>query len=214
MIKLRRQMLRSLLAMSVAVLGLLAADVTGDSRAEAAGRWRLDFAGGTLSHAVLTATDGSSSHYYLTYTVTNGMEEAREARIRIELRTDTDKTYRDRYDAAVVAKAEKNLKKEGLSSTFGLRKEALESGSAKEAIAVFGELDPDADELEVRVYGLWDPIYRDLKGRTWSERRVLVLKYERPGDEYRRTEDTIRFVSSKQEVEGEPILLRRIDKEE
>lgn len=207
-------MIRKLLATSVAVIGLMAADVSGDSRAEAAGRWRLDFDAGNFAHAVIKSVDGSTAHYYLTYSVTNGTDEARDARLRVELRTDTEKVYADRYDTAVAEKAKKKHKMDSLSSTFGLRSEALESGASKDAIAVFGQLDPNADELEVRVYGLWDPIYRDLKGRTWSERRVLVLKYERPGDEYGRASDTVRFVSSKQEVEGEPVLLKKVDAEE
>ena len=80
-----------------------------------------------------------------------------------------------------------------------------------DGLAHFGRIDPNADELEVRVYGLFDPVWRDRKGNVFSERRVLVLKYRRYGDEYNRPDDAISLVSTSQEVEGEPVLLTPAD---
>ena len=56
-------------------------------------------------------------------------------------------------------------------------------------------------------YARLDPVVRDKRGTVWKERRVLVLKYRRYGDEYNRPSDPISFVSRSEEVEGEPVKL-------
>jgi hypothetical protein len=215
----KQHILRAGLGLAAAMAAaLIAPTVTGtahdgvllSARAEAEGRWRLDFEPGDFANVVTRTGKKDSAQYYLSYTVKNGGDEAREARLRIELRTETAKTYADRYDAAAsraYAKA-KGLKM-APSSTFGLRKSPLAAGAKVAGLATFGSIDPNADKLQVRVYGLWDPIVKDDKGHVWAERRVLVLDYERRGDEYRRAEDTIMLKSKKSELEGERVRLKK-----
>lgn len=200
-------MRRRILRVAVVALGLLAVATVGESDVEAGARWRFKFDAGTFANVVTKATKGGKAQYYLSYKVTNSSTDARKPRIRIELHTDTKKVYRDRYDARVFKKVAKAAGKKSISSTFGLRKSDLGAGASAEGLACFGPIDPHADKLTVRIYGLWDPVFRDKKGRTFSERRVLVLTFDRPGDEYRRSEDKITYKGSKEEVEGEPTLL-------
>ena len=80
-------------------------------------------------------------------------------------------------------------------STAKIRAAELAAGASVDGLANFGRIDPNADDLEVRVYGLFDPVWRDRKGNVYSERRVLVLTYGRQGDEYNRQDDPITLVS-------------------
>lgn len=183
--------------------------------ATAAGRWRLDFEPGDFSHVVVAPKLGAGKVvYYLPYTLTNGSDADRTPRVRIEVRTGTKKTFGDHFDAAAYAAIGKDLKKKKVNSTFDLRASELGTGKATEAAAHFGRMDDNADDLEVRVYGLWDPVYTDNRGKTWSENRVLVLKYHRAGDEYKRYEDPIKLVSRSDEIEGERVEIVHPAKQE
>lgn len=195
-------MKRILLAVA-SVAALAAAAFVVYPSADAAGRWRLDFEPGDMKVVVA----GGGPHYYLRYEVKNGTDAARTPRIRLALQTETGKTHGDHYDGAAFRAVAKRAHKTSIDSTLRLRSSELEAGASGDAMAQFGRIDPNADNFEVRVYGLWDPIVRDRRGVVWSERRVLVLKYARTGDEYRRHEDPIRFVGKSQEVEGEPVKL-------
>lgn len=189
---------------AAAVAGLVAGVVSAAPSADAGGIRLLNFQPGELTS---TITAGAS-HYYLTYSLANPADEARRPRLRIELRTETEKTYGDHYDARVFEAAAKDQDKEGgYTSSASLRSEDLAAGASADGLANFGRIDPNADELTVRVYGLFDPIWRDKKGNVYSERRVLVLKYRRYGDEYSRHLDRITLQSTTEEVEGEPVLL-------
>ncbi len=191
--------MKRILIATAAAAALFGAVALAPESADAAGRWRINFTPGEMANVI----SGGKASYYMTYSVKNASGSARKAPIRIELRTETKKTYGDHYDAGTsraVAKDEGKVR----HSTRAIRSTELADSGAADGLASFGRIDPNADELEVRVYGLWDPIVRDKRGRTFAERRVLVLKYKRSGDEYNRPSDTITFVSRAEEVEGEP----------
>jgi hypothetical protein len=81
------------------------------------------------------------------------------------------------------------------------------AGASVQCVANFGSLDPNADEFDVRVYGLWDPVVRTRQGRVYKESRILVMHFTRKGDEYGRNEDRIRLDDKREEVEGELVEL-------
>jgi hypothetical protein len=172
----------------------------------AGGRSRFDFVPGDFSVAIVGSGRDAAS-YYLPYSLSNPMDEARTPRLHIELTTETGGTHGDHSDPRVLSAAEKALKTTGLKSTAGLRAEPLAAGASVQAIANFGNIDPNADEMTVRVFGLWDPVLRTKQGKVYKESRVLVLKYARKGDEYDRPLDPIHFVSKKEEVQGEVVEL-------
>jgi hypothetical protein len=188
-----------LVAAVAAFVGAPAADAGG-------GRARLDLVPGEMAVSV-TGRGRDAARYYLPYVLKNPMDEARAARLHIEVRTDTGKTYGDRPDARVLAAAAKALKAPDLKSTADLRASDLAAGTSVQAIASFGNIDPNADDITVRVYGLWDPVVRTRQGRVYSEKRVLVLQFSRHGDEYDRPLDPIVLKSSKEEVEGDVVEL-------
>jgi hypothetical protein len=192
---------------AAAVAGLVAGVFSASPSADAGGIRLLNFEAGEFSNVVA----GGNAHYYLTYSLTNPREEATQPKLRIELRTDTDKTYGDHFDARTSTAVAEETGNDDLKPASKIRAESLDGGASVEGLAHFGRIDPNADGLEVRVYGLFDPIWRDRKGNIFSERRVLVLDYKRQGDEYNRQDDAIRLVSSSQETEGEAVLLSSAD---
>lgn len=191
----------------VAAAAVAAAVSFGAGTSDAAGLQLFQFDAGTFQPVFAGGPTGAGqTNYILDYKLSAATKTARKPAVRLELRTETSKTFGDSYDAATWKAATKllNLKEEP-SSTAALRGAEL-SGSA-DVLANFGAIDPNADDFTVRVYGLWDPVYRDRLGRTWSENRVLVLTYKRSGDEYDRQLDAVRLVDTKQELEGDPIQL-------
>lgn len=198
----------SIVAAALLAAGGLAAGLAGGS-ADAAGRWRLDFEPGDFSTTVVGSGTTGRVQYYLPYTVTNGSEDGRAPALRLEVRTERKTTHGDYYDARAFASIAKSMKRESVSSTADLRKSELGAGDSASAVAHFGSMDDNSDELAVHVNGLWDPVVRDLDGKLWNEKRVLVLKYRRYGDEYRRYEDPIQLVSRTAIVEEEPGEIQR-----
>jgi hypothetical protein len=201
-------MKRFLLA-TVAVAGLITAAAVSAPSADAAGLRLMNFEAGSFANVIAN----NSAQYYLTYTLKNTGDKAARPKLRIELRTETDETYGDHYNAAAAAAAAKAVGSDDLKSTAQLRGADLGADSSASGLAQFGRIDPNADFLEVRVYGLFDPVTRDRKGNVFSENRVLVLNFRRYGDEYNRHEDAITLVSSSEELEGEPVLLQAADSE-
>ena len=188
---------------AAAVLVLAAGAVLAVPNADAKGLRLFDFKPGEFANVVT----GGSARYHLAYTLTNAGEEARKPAVRVELRTETDKTYGDHFDAAAAKLAADAAGRETpYQSSAQIRRSDLEGGASIDRLEQIGRIDPNADEHEVSVYVLSDPIERTTKG-VFSERRVLVLKFSRAGDEYDRQDDPIRLVSSKEELEGEPTLI-------
>jgi hypothetical protein len=194
-------------ASAAALFGAVAAFVgVGPSAQAGGGRSHFEFAPGEMTVAI-TGHGRNAASYYLPYTVKNPMDEAGTPRIYVEVKTETGKTYGDHPDTKVVAAAAKSLKTKDLKTTLEIRSQELAAGGSAQAVANFGNIDPNADDITVRVYGLWDPIVRTRQGKVFSEKRVLVLQFARYGDEYDRPMDPIKLKSSKEELEGDPVEL-------
>jgi len=189
----------ALLAFGAVICGTKAADAGG-------GRARFDFVPGDMSVAI-TGHGRNAASYYLPYTLKNPMDDARTPRLYIEVTTETNKTYGDRPDVKVVAAAAKDLKIADMKTTADLRSQDLAAGASAHAVADFGNIDPNADDITVKVYGLWDPVVRTRQGKVYNEKRVLVLQYRRYGDEYDRPMDPITLTSSTEEVQGDVVEL-------
>lgn len=188
---------------------LVALVASGADEAGASGRRLVNFDRGTMQPVFAADSTGAgTTSYVLDYTASNAVDKGVKPGIRLELRTDTGKTYGDAFDTTTWRAATKALhRKTEPASTASIRSAELAVGASVEGLANFGSIDPNADGFEVRVYGLWDPVYRDRQGRTWSENRVLVLSYARTGDEYDRHYDAIRLVSSKETLDGDRVQL-------
>ncbi len=192
---------------SAALVGAgVAARVGGSDAYAGGGRAHFEFTPGEMDVAI-TGHGRDAASYYLPYTLKNPMDEAMTPRLYIEVRTETNRTSADRSDQKVVAAAEKSLKTKGLKTTNELRAQELAAGAAAQGVADFGNIDPYAHDLQVRVYGLFDPVVRTRNGKVYSEKRVLVLQFGRQGDEYDRPLDPISLKWKKEEVEGEPVEL-------
>jgi hypothetical protein len=188
----------------------LAAAAAAISAAPAAsaggGRARFDFVPGEMEVAI-TGHGRDAARYYLTYTLSNPMDAARTPRLFLDVKTETGKTYGDFSDAAVTKAAAKSTRNAAVKATAELRDGELAAGGSVAGVANFGNIDPNADDITVRVHGLWDPIIRTRQGKVLKETRVLVLQFARHGDEYDRPMDPIKLVSMKQEVEGDVVEL-------
>lgn len=176
--------------------------------ADAGGRRLVRFEAGTLQSVISGAGARKSTNYVLDYKVTNETKDAVRPRIRLEIRTETGKTHGDAHDGPTAAAAAKAMhQKSPPPSTAQVRAADLASGASAPGLACFGTVDPHARVLEVRVYGLNDRVYRDRQGRVFAENRVLVLTYDRPGDEFDRHLDTIKLRDVREVVDGEPVHL-------
>ncbi len=165
-------------------------------------RWKLDFEGGTPSYVLLKDALGNVTvSWYMMYKVTNPTDRDLPLEIAIRGVTDTKKTYRDSLAPLAQKALEKKTGKK-LKNALDMSRGKIGPKQTIEAVAFFGEMDPNWDYLHVRVAGLVDPVDR-VKGKYYYEKKVLVLSFYRPGDEFDSADDPITFRGKKWVVEGE-----------
>ncbi len=184
-----------------AVLALTAVAVLGASAAAALAdalpglRWQLGFKNETPTWIRIPAAEGKTTiAWYMSYAVENKTGAARKPAVRAELRTDTAKTFIDNGDPLVIAAVKKSLDVKELCTASDLHK-GIEDGAKVSCVATFGDVDKYAKKIELRVYGLCDPVTM-VKGKEVFEVRYWSVKYERKGDEFGRTEDKWTAASS------------------
>ena len=174
-------------------------------------RWQMGFVNGQPRVVIVqNALDHGVPFMYFTFTVKNDTGKDRNLRISILARSDTQKridgelvqvTARADFDphAMKLIKAkEKNKKLLAMADVQG----TIAAGESKQAVAIFRSPDPEMDRVEFRVEGLIDPI-DVVGGKRYFEKKVLVMHYKRPGDEFGAAEDPIVFVKKEWVVEGE-----------
>ncbi len=165
-------------------------------------RWKLDITYGAPDFVVLEDALGNVRLcWYLTYTVTNNTDGEVPLGIRIGAATDTGKQYRD----SMAPLAEKALKKKTgkeYKNALAMAKGRIAPGKKIEAVALFGELDPNWDLLTIRIAGLYDTVDQ-VDGKLFFEKKVMVLTWSRPGDEFGASGDPITFKNKSWMIEGE-----------
>ena len=180
-----------------AILGLSAAVVLAAASAAVAGlRWQLGIKTETPSWVKVNDGPGERTRvaWYGIYTVENKTGETRKPTVRCEIHTDTKKVFRDDGDALAIRALKKRAGNENLATAVDLRA-GIENDKSVRCVATFGAVDDRAKKLELRVYGLHDPVHQ-VKGKLVHEIRYWRVQYERPGDEFGRTEDAWKTTSS------------------
>ncbi len=191
-----------------ALLGIAVAALVAVSSAAAAAalRWKLGLKHDTPSWVRVPAEGGKTRvAWYMTYAVENRTGEERKPTLRIEIRGPKDAVYRDSCDAAIKAATEKKTGAKDLATASDLRKDGVADGASKSCVATFSDVDDHADALELRIYGLMDPV-DVVQGKRFNDIRYWQVKYERKGDEFRRAEDPWKAVSSGWVVEKREAL--------
>ena len=180
------------------LVGLAAAAVLAASSAAIAGglRWELGIKTETPSWVKVSDGPGDRTRvvWYGCYTVENKTGETRKPTVRCEIHTDTKKVFRDGGDAQAILALKKRAGNESLATAVDLRK-GIDNDKSLRCVATFGAVDDRAKKLELRIYGLHDPVHQ-VKGKEVHEIRYWRVQYERPGDEFGRTEDAWKTVSS------------------
>ncbi|MBI4617729.1 MAG: hypothetical protein HY720_29220 [Planctomycetes bacterium] len=81
----------------------------------------------------------------------------------------------------------------------------LKPGESVDCVAIFPDISPEADYIGVMFEGLVDPIVREddwmeadgFAERTYVERTALLACFARLGDEFKRDQDTLRYLGKK-----------------
>lgn len=144
---------------ALCALLLIGAAVTASAEdVETRKRWTLDMSHGPLRTVVVTGGSGKSKTYhYMTIKVKNGSAFARQWHPHVEAITDTKKTYAaGGYGEALdeIRKREKNKSLVSIGATAG----KLQPGASVDGVAIFGPLDSLYDRINVKIFGLWDPV--------------------------------------------------------
>jgi len=193
-------MKKAVLALLIPVL-VMATAATAEDEAEYK-RWKLDIEYATPDWVSLTDALGNSYVvWYQTVKLTNNTDDAIPLKVKMVGKTDSKKTYRGTIDPIAKKALEKKTGKKYKSAT-GIFKGKLASKKSLDAVVFYGKMDAEWDKLVVRVSGLVDPIDK-VDGKIFFEKKLLVLTYARPGDEFERTKDEVKFKGSKWELEGE-----------
>jgi hypothetical protein len=175
---------------AMALVAAAGAAVAADSL-----RWTLGFRNDAPSWVLVPAGGGKTKvAWVMGWTVTNKTGAKREPEVRVEILGPKDRTFADTLDPLSLAAARRKWGVKELSLTTDLRK-GVADGATVNGVSTFGALDDHAKEFELRVHGLRDPL--DLvDGKTFHEKSYWSVKYTRRGDEFRRSEDPWKQVSS------------------
>jgi hypothetical protein len=196
----REKMKKAVLALLLVPVVLMAS-ATAEDEAEYK-RWTLDIEYATPDW--ISMTDALGNPYlvwYQTIKLTNNTDGEVPLKVRLVGKTDSKKTYRGTIDPLAKKALEKETGKKFMSATE-IMKGTLGSKKSIDAVVFYGRMDNEWDELNVRVTGLVDPIDK-VDGKLYYEKKVLVLSYSRPGDEFERHKDEVKFKGSKWELAGE-----------
>jgi hypothetical protein len=154
------------------------------------GRWMLQFQHGPLRFVRCPGLAGGVVCYeYMTLKVTNTTDLPRDWNPFVEAITDTKKTVVAVGKASALAEirvAEKDPTIQPIEATAG----KIQPGETKNAVAIFGPLDPNWDRLEVRVHGLVNPI-TTYKVEVYGEGNEVILD----AAYHRRNQEVLRRVS-------------------
>lgn len=150
-----------------------------------------------------------SVYWYMLYTLTNTSSEDREIYVQITAKSDHDRSYSDLLLPSVEKAIERkeNQVLWGKSDEFELSRKrkpsdpkynyfSIKAGEKKRCVAVFNRLDPNANDLVVRVAGLSNEIRGVAQddGSRQLEERIRELRFRRPGDEHEMTLDSFKLV--------------------
>jgi hypothetical protein len=180
-----------------AIFGLAAAGVLAAASAAAAEglRWELGIKTETPAWVRVEGAEGRTRVVWnVCYTVENKTGATRKPAVRAEMHTDTAKKFPDTGDVLAIKAMKKKLQVDELGTAVDLLK-GIEDGKSARCVATFGAVDDRAKKLELRIYGLHDPLHM-VKGKQVHEIRYWRVKYERSGDEFGRTEDAWKTISS------------------
>jgi hypothetical protein len=185
-------------------LGLAAMTFIGVAAAVAAAdsiRWTLHYRNEAPTWVTVPAAGGKTKvAWVMAWTVTNKTGAERTPSVHMTLHGPKDQVFADGQDAAAVAAAKRKWKVETLATASSLKK-GIADGAEVKGVATFGAVDDLAKEVELRVHGLRDNL-DTVAGKTFHETSYWSVKYQRKGDEFRRTEDAWKEVSSGWVVES------------
>ncbi|MEK7449326.1 MAG: hypothetical protein AAB019_07560 [Planctomycetota bacterium] len=174
-------------------------------------RWELEFTNQTPElFTYVDSTGDKKNYWYLVYTILNRTEKPIRLAIDICIKTDTNKYYQDIWHPLIEDQMISNEEKLG-GLPLGVQKirikelkeelkylnckeirdkKEIKPGETIKGIAVFKELDPRANELEVMVGGLIDIIKvsftepPEIKPVYEYEPKILKLAFSQAGDEF------------------------------
>lgn len=210
-----RRLALSLLALLGAGLIATALAVADDSTSKKV--WQLKMEPDRVRTCTIGIEPDIERYWYITFTLTN--EDQEDHSFFLEVSADSDKkhSYRNLSNPIVLAKVRKRLGfREGdklwdaadlttnhaetdVGAAFprSLDLPVIKAGEKARCVAIFKGPDDEADRITVSFRGLSNDV-QSIKTGTPNERklieRVFQLSYERPGDEYYRTDDAIEYV--------------------
>ena len=133
--------------------------------------------------------------------ITNNTDGEVPLNLAITASTDTDKTYRDSIAPLAQKKLEKKTGKK-FKNSVDMSTGKIGPGESIDAVAFFGNIDPSWDWLTVKVAGLVETIDK-VDGKLFYEKKVLLTKWYRPGDEFASVDDEIFPKGREWQIEGE-----------
>jgi hypothetical protein len=189
----------------VGLLALLVLSATGLARAQEAAAirlpWRLDFKAERFG--ILHVNEGNSLgslRWYLLFSVKNSTSEELPLRLAFRIDTDRKKSFVEGYFPKAEASLEAALGKDLVSLVE--RPRTIAPGQTIEGVAVFGDVDRLAARYDVVVSGLRDVVSFEA-GKHYRDKRVLVLSYSQPSDEFEKSRVPIRPLREEWRTEGE-----------
>lgn len=152
----RALLLGSLFLGALVVFGAISPATAADK--ETRQRWMLNAKVGPLRTAIVRSAAGrTTSHHYMTITVTNPTKFARTWAPKVVALTDTNRRYLAMGGSTALPQIRKQERNKNLV-LIGTTAGKIKPGQTLQTVAIFGRVDPLYDKITVQVFGLVDPI--------------------------------------------------------
>ncbi len=189
-----------LLVCSLAI-STLSARATAQGEAAAPAPWKLDLEAQRFGLMSVSDVAGRTElRWVLLFTVKNGTSRELPLSLAFRIESDRKKTFIEGFYPKAEASLEGSLGKPLVSILE--RPKSIAPGQTIEGVAIFGDVDRLTARYDIVVSGLRDPVTVE-NGKRYLDKRVLVLTYSQPSDEFEKLRAPIRPISEQWRTDGE-----------
>jgi hypothetical protein len=182
-------------------LGLSASVASAQDDAAAKTPWKLDLEPQRFGLMHVAESNGQAPlRWYFLFTLKNSTSEELPLNLAIRVDTDTKKSFTEGCYPKAEAALEQQLGKP--LASISDRPKTIKPGETVEGVAIFGGVDRLSARYEVVVSGLRDVVSVEY-GKSYLDKKVLVLSYSQPSDEFEKIRVPIRPLREEWRTEGE-----------
>ncbi|MBI1852024.1 MAG: hypothetical protein HYR85_16930 [Planctomycetes bacterium] len=192
---------QGILLSAVVAFGLAGSTASAQDSDTGKAPWKLDFSSQRFGLMHVTEANGQAPlRWYLLFSVKNSTSEELPFNLAFRLDTDRKKSFIEGCYPKAEAELERALGKP--LASIAERPKTIKPGETVEGVAIWGDVDRLSARYEVVVAGLRDVVSVEY-GKSYLDKKVLVLSYSQPSDEFAKIRVPVRPLREEWRTEGE-----------